>query len=430
MGLLWVAVLWWAVEGRVEVLDGAGRVNVSLASVPVPFHGRRVVNGSRGVLVTPEYLQAIRFNFSFPYILLFDVINVNLMVNTNIYAAHALAIIQAPIYVNYPGRDYFYYLDPPLVSPVVELIKDDYSYLTKLASRSNWTLIVNVTPEGENQWIKAFSSPQWLFAQCLVSLLSLIGMVGSIYCLYCAKKEYIELSHVILCLEFISNTIRLIWWSVDPVFSRLKFPYLLGNILETVTVPFTVSTSLMVAMFWFHLFHSKNMKLGLHSHLIQKIFTCLIVFVFLVEAVEVTCRIFYRSYVAFNILFQTIKLVYLGFHLLIYAFYVYTGVSTIKYLSKSKGIGHHNSHKELILKIQKIVIAICIAYFLMTISIILMISPLYNTLIGYQFIWPFSTISMILLSYTHIAAFWPKKKVSTLSKVTTPPKLHVHVNIV
>eukprot|EP01124_Arcella_intermedia_P032227 TRINITY_DN7473_c0_g3_i2.p1 TRINITY_DN7473_c0_g3~~TRINITY_DN7473_c0_g3_i2.p1 ORF type:complete len:429 (+),score=98.64 TRINITY_DN7473_c0_g3_i2:13-1299(+) len=388
---------------------------------PVPFGGKVLKSVVSAKIISNEnlhYFETLPSNFIF-------LCNISIESNSifkscdDKLAQNATAIIGYPVvFFNYPGKSYFLFPIPPQISPVIELSKGDYQVLMNHYYWTNFSLNVTIYPDGINPWIVAFYSPGFYTAQYIVCFLNVIAMIGSIYCIY-LQVQFPLISHFVLSIEILVNLIRLINFAVDPIFSRLIFSYEVGTVLITCTIPFSLAASLLIGFFWFGTLNKKKLKdKSLLERRYKIVFTVIIISIFVIEVIADIVRVLYGIDVSVIALQQIIAIIYFITQAGIFGFYIFTGVRVIKFLQYQQAT-KADGQSAVLIKIKRLTIVLCVLVFLLLTLNIYFVTPAYETVIGYCFFWFTCGYVYAFLSFAHIVVFWPRKRKTRDSTVST-----------
>eukprot|EP01124_Arcella_intermedia_P000067 TRINITY_DN10033_c0_g1_i2.p1 TRINITY_DN10033_c0_g1~~TRINITY_DN10033_c0_g1_i2.p1 ORF type:complete len:443 (-),score=95.81 TRINITY_DN10033_c0_g1_i2:10-1305(-) len=386
--------------------------NFTFQSTIVPFHQHFLNQPISGPLLTQHQLESNNFNLSRlgPFILLCNISIQYFKISktcSDESAQRASALIGFPPYIpSYPGRSYYLFVPPPMMAPMLELSDTDYSILFEHWLESNGTLNVTLYPTLHNEWITTLSNPGLIFAQCFISLESVVALCMASYCLHrYHTSRFPSLCHIVLILEIISNIIRLVYFAVDPFFTRRRFPYEVGAALETITLPFSFSISLLIGLFWYGLVQKKSMR---KSILLKKHFRVpAYVSITLMFIIEIACELL-RMIEGTDALhvqyFEKIEGIILAVvALLTFGFYIFTGYVLLHLLRNL------NSRSDVMLRIQKLLTVSTFLVFVIILVIIGETTPFFGTLHGYLTVWFIGYFTFGLLSIVQVAVFWPKK---------------------
>jgi len=169
----------------------------------------------------------------------------------------ALAVISTlPIKTRYPGFGQYvrYGIDVSMVTiPAFELTLTEANYLLNL-SDYNYTIIVNITNNDFNYWQEVLGSNAAMVPFSLIlglvtfccTVVAFTKLVITIHNTDCS----LSLGKFVLVLEVIGNLIRLIYVTVDPIFSRTTMNFVTGQIFITLSTPFTLSSTLLISLYW------------------------------------------------------------------------------------------------------------------------------------------------------------------------------------
>jgi len=117
---------------------------------------------------------------------------------------------------------------------------------------ANLTLTVTIINGDNNAWGDMFKS--WIFT--LVS--RIILPVFALCCFYVATIRFIgywkfepsKLALFCLFVEAITNLVRAVYTIIDPFTSQNIFPFQVHRILLMITTPWSLGTSMLIALYW------------------------------------------------------------------------------------------------------------------------------------------------------------------------------------
>eukprot|EP01124_Arcella_intermedia_P021217 TRINITY_DN2928_c0_g1_i3.p1 TRINITY_DN2928_c0_g1~~TRINITY_DN2928_c0_g1_i3.p1 ORF type:complete len:461 (+),score=82.92 TRINITY_DN2928_c0_g1_i3:43-1383(+) len=413
--MLWIVLCMRGVRGRIRVdwHKGFNATYELVSDTPVPFNSNYLNENISAVVLDNYRVQRIS-NFSdLDYILLCNITVYDSYLVHDCDAEvikHAKLVINLPPYfTKEPGRTYFYFRYPPPLPPVIELKLSEYVKLTSTILRTNWTLNISVTPSNYNIWIEIVNSPQFIFGQVVVTLVSLMSAVGALYCLVLLRKDrFPQLSHVILLLELFNNIQRALYFAIDPLLTRRIITFSSSLILETISLPFSLSASLLIGVFWYGLVHQKNLH-RLHNEALfvptKMMVICSMVVMFIC-CCEIAFAIYYIASPLgiWNRVLTPVRLaIYSATTLGIFIFYIYTGFLLVKTLKM------FNAENPLIRKIQKLLYLLIFVMMLLLLVYVFELSPVYETANGFFSLWFLGHFSFALQGVVHVIAFMPRK---------------------
>jgi len=117
---------------------------------------------------------------------------------------------------------------------------------------ANLTLLITITSGDTNAWGEVYES---LF---FTLLFRVTLPIFSLCCFYFAVRRYTgylrakgsKLALVCLLIEAITNLVRAVYCIIDPIFSQGILPWQVSRMLVGITVPWSLSTSLLIGLFW------------------------------------------------------------------------------------------------------------------------------------------------------------------------------------
>lgn len=150
---------------------------------------------------------------------------------------------------------------------VVEVSYNSYIELTYLISEAqalNESLMIYVASGEFNPWSQQFDS--WVnifFYSVMLGIISLFLVIWAAYKLYLFIRingiSY-SVPIVLLIIQIIINTIRMVIFMVDPIFSRRIFSNLANNVLITFPLPITIMSVLLICFYWIELLRKSKLK--------------------------------------------------------------------------------------------------------------------------------------------------------------------------
>jgi len=117
---------------------------------------------------------------------------------------------------------------------------------------SNLTLLITLTSGDTNPWGQVYESLMFTL------LFRVILPIFSLCCFYFAVRRYIsylrvkgsKIALICLLIEAITNLVRAAYVIIDPVWSSGIFSWEVSRVLVAITVPWSLSTSLLIGLFW------------------------------------------------------------------------------------------------------------------------------------------------------------------------------------
>jgi len=133
----------------------------------------------------------------------------------------------------------------------LEAVLQDLDGLQETLS-ANLTLLITITSGDTNAWGEVYES---LF---FTLLFRVTLPIFSLCCFYFAVRRYIiylqakgsKLALVCLLIEAITNLVRALYVIIDPIWSSGVLPWEVTRMLVAITVPWSLSTSLLIGLFW------------------------------------------------------------------------------------------------------------------------------------------------------------------------------------
>jgi hypothetical protein len=146
--------------------------------------------------------------------------------------------------------------------PFVSVAADVIIYMARSQRNStNPRAIVSLDDtDGDTPWRKVLAHPAFfVFAtaeavlSCLVCCLVLLKLRDYDFLRTITMRNWAEINlpHCCLFLEFIGGALRFCYWSIDPLSSRFVIPYI-GHIpFRTISIPFTLASTLLLTFYWY-----------------------------------------------------------------------------------------------------------------------------------------------------------------------------------
>jgi len=309
----------------------------------------------------------------------------------NVYERGAVAVFT---YASTNRRELGYntlgilYSDFPIT---VSIIPYDSSFeILGLGAEANLTFIDWDT----NTWVAVTQGPGYIIYVALLFIMDFTNVVLSTYILWLKFrfKPVLSVAFISLCLESVSNTIRVIQAIIYPWYNV----YLIPAVDITLTLPMclTLITGLLVIFYWFDLtsdpfFHKRGKFLGMMKRPVIIIATILVLF-------EITLDLL-RNLVTFDVV-EAVLLSYTIIHGIIAVFYF---VAAWKMLD----FGKFSETKKFLRVITERIICIGLAAILSLICISLILTPATFTPIGFVTVWFIMLFSFSLQSFLLITIF-------------------------
>jgi len=185
---------------------------------------------------------------------------------------------------------------------------------------ANLTLSMTITSGDTNAWGEMYES--WIFTLMCLVILPIFAL-----CCFYATKRFIgywklqrsaKLALFCLFVEAITNLVRAVYCIVDPFFSQNIFPWPVSRMLVFITVPWSLSTSLLIALFWAESLNQlTSVKIGFLSRYKVRFFVILVLFI-LLELLGSIVTAFILTFIRIPIVFATVVFI-LCVHCLIFA---------------------------------------------------------------------------------------------------------------
>lgn len=206
-----------------------------------------------------------------------------------------------------------------------------------------------------NKWYDAFRHGAMIWYSVSLGLLTFINMVLSGWRLFNYVKKYgfvLSLAQTILSMILISNTLKFIVVTIDPIYSRGIFGYMASSILQTFTFPISSLTTLLITFYWHEVMTLTSSKVYINIR--KKIFVIpLIVFavgIFLLEL---------GSSIARGLHYNVIKLgnassgLFISLLVIINVYCIIIGSKIIRRLERSAGMVQKNQRRNKLINVTK-----------------------------------------------------------------------------
>jgi len=146
--------------------------------------------------------------------------------------------------------------------PAFEIKQEDVDFIDELVTDSQ-TVILDVDAD-ENPWLD-FYLKGWLAVQVICTLIILPVLFLGLwrtrwFVVHSTKNQSFRLAIVILSIENVGNILRLLLMSVDPMWSRDLFPYWLGRLLLTITIPIGLVSAVLLFLAWNDILTSMHVR--------------------------------------------------------------------------------------------------------------------------------------------------------------------------
>jgi len=137
--------------------------------------------------------------------------------------------------------------------PAFEMSQTDTLFVLNLTDYG--PVIVNVTNNDHNYWSQVLGNQGFM-----VSFSVILGSIGLVCISLASYKLALLFLHygvrsrllvsTVLIFDLIGNLVRFVYVSVDPLFSRAIYYFLGGQILITLSIPFTLASTLLISLYW------------------------------------------------------------------------------------------------------------------------------------------------------------------------------------
>lgn len=191
-----------------------------------------------------------------------------------------------------------------------------------------------------------------------LSAISLVNIVLSAWRLYNYISKYgvtFSLSQTIIGICLASNIVNLIIVSIDPIYSRAIFGYIVSSLLLTITYPVILITTLLITFYWHEIMTINSTKVYLNLR--RKVFVIpLITFsiiLFLLQIAGSLARGLRFNINRFIVIASTLFIIQLT-SINIYCLVI--GYRVSKKIKESAGVNRHSSRKNKLLHVTNYVI--------------------------------------------------------------------------
>jgi len=220
----------------------------------------------------------------------------------------------------------------PLPSVIISL-PDSITLQQYLSEGYNIT--VRVTSEDYNPWLEVPNSGALIFYSVFLGGFALtVIIIALVKFITLVRRNgcYLSLPHLILFFEMIGNAERLVAVTVDPLQFRLIFPLLVNQMLFTTSWPFTILTTMLVALYWHEIIHNTNIMVNAFLTKLKTPFWIIAAVLFVIEIVTSVLR-----GLSFDIKAEVIVVgvVYVAINTAAVIFFFVTGTKITKLLRKS-----------------------------------------------------------------------------------------------
>lgn len=123
--------------------------------------------------------------------------------------------------------------------------------------------------EEYNIWYEQFNTGVMIFFSVFLGLMTLSNVVIAIWRLANFISTYgltFSLAQTIMAMVLVSNFFKLIYISIDPIFSRNIFGYMASQVLSTITFPISAITTLLITFYWHEVLEKTSARVYFNLH--------------------------------------------------------------------------------------------------------------------------------------------------------------------
>jgi hypothetical protein len=252
----------------------------------------------------------------------------------------AIISVQSSSPVDMPGLASYAWDGTDATEVMLRTLQISYPSALKLYEYLNTypEVIVKIVSNERNLWTEVFTSPMITVFRVILSVMNGLPL------LLAAKKLYLfvtrkgcerNIPQLVLIFEIVANTLRIIAVTVDPIQSQRIFPYLLNQVLFTVSWPFSLMATLLITFYWHELIGKTNVNLNNFLAKMKIPFWCTFGVLLVVEVLSGVVRGAGFSISIFKIIVGTLYIVLDG---AIAIFFLVTGVRLVKALKKMANV--------------------------------------------------------------------------------------------
>jgi len=252
-------------------------------------------------------------------------------------------------YSYFPGFTSWTFGNEFLGVPAIEVSLSGALDMYDRLDKGELTFVSMKKSDDVNKWYDSFKNGGMIWYSVSLSIITLINVILSAWRLqnYIAKVGVtFSLAQTILGLILISNIVKLIVVSVDPIYSRHIFGYLASTILNTITFPISLLTTLLITFYWHEIITMSSSKV--YVNIRRKMFV--------IPAIIFTVSIFIlevASSVVRGLQFTVMKLanastgLFIALLAIINIYCFVIGYSVIKRLNRSSGVKNESKKTKL-----------------------------------------------------------------------------------
>jgi hypothetical protein len=131
------------------------------------------------------------------------------------------------------------------------------------SNNTNITVIVEMDYDDPSAWEAVYATPAYPIYSAVLGAYALAVAILAAYKLSTYMKAFgaqATIPQICLWIEIFGNLERVVYHTVDPLWSRFVFPLMAGHILLTISVPVFSTTSLLITLYWKELLSSRQTK--------------------------------------------------------------------------------------------------------------------------------------------------------------------------
>jgi len=309
-------------------------------------------------------------------------------------------------------------LIPPSVTsylPSLLVSADDgNTILNQYQSYPNIAIFATISPD-PNLWQIFTLSAGFIFIEAAYALscVALIAFIIYKFIIFRGIQWPPSLPQIVFFIELCGVTLRLVATVVDPWYAFRLLNLLWASITQTITLPLTFTSTILITLYWFHILSTIRSKtliphlkglLNLKTKILAGI---IILFLLILELTTDILRTDYQVNEDLEVLVTAI--VYLILSLILSGVFLYTGVSVLMWVIKA----HRSKKSQVASRISKLL-------FINTFGMIVLISGIVLIFSSYNDFTIFALVVMIYISqniigFSQVATFVPSQSDTTES---------------
>lgn len=285
-----------------------------------------------------------------------------------------------------PGFASWRHLNKKYGIPAVDLSRLAQDELRERLLKKEPVFISFSKEDEKNQWYDALKSGVMIWFSVSLSIIAATNIVLSLWRLINYIRKYgvsYSLSQTIMGICLASNIINLINVSIDPIYSRNIFGFMVSSLLLTLTYPVTLITTLLITLYWHEIMTINSAKV--YINLKRKVFiipliTVSVILFFLQIGGSISRGLRFNA----NTLISVNAICFIIFLTTINSYCLVIGCLIKKKIKKSAGVSRKSNRRSKLLHVTNYIMISSLSTFLALPFFVIIITNIFR--IPYMFI--------------------------------------------